>query len=67
MNGALRDACGYLSSATLTTGERYSGFYTASASGRLPVTGTVTDGSQLTGTETHRGNTYQVTIRVTRR
>ncbi|MBI4887937.1 MAG: hypothetical protein HY824_12655 [Acidobacteria bacterium] len=64
--GVVRDACLYLSAATIGADGRYTGFYGGSASSRMPVGGTFSTSFQITGTDTYRNNTYRVTIQVTK-
>ena len=67
--GVVRDTCGWLSAATISSSGFYSGRYTGTASLNLLVTGpfSTTSSFPLTGSETYRGNSYSATITITRR
>lgn len=67
--GVVRDTCGWLSAASISSSGLYSGRYTGTASTNLLVTGSfsTTSSFPLTGSETYRGNAYSATITITKR
>jgi hypothetical protein len=65
--GVLRDACGWPTAASVSSGGSYSGRFTGTASGTLPITGIFSSSFQLSGSDVFRGNTYRITIAVQKR
>jgi hypothetical protein len=67
-NGVLRDSCSWLTG-SVSSGGVFSGRYTGTASLAMPMSGTLpSSGSvQWTGSDSHRGNSYRITLTVTRR
>ena len=67
-NGLVNDRCGWLSSAPVSSSTGlYSGRYTGTASGNMPISGTFGTTFQLTGSDVYKGNSYRITIQVTKR
>lgn len=66
--GTLNDACGWLTSALVGSSGTYSGRYTGTASRNMPISGTLPpSGSSLSGSDVYRGNTYRITIQLSKR